>query len=244
MARFHVAVALSASLALFQGTALDRVIPKSVGIGEPLLTMPMPRNQEQCERAIRRVAAAGNVSFGWEVKPNSATRDEIDVLTIAGKTVRSILGEWSQACPGYKWSADAEFLSLVPTNSVQSVLDASVASFNLRDQTLEQALVALHDLGPIHDKSIQWQPKVSKLLAGFHRQDLETQTRYEKQDAQLSKRFSLSVRQTTLRRVLDGIVKAHGGAYWIFRPEMGRAGASFSIVLGVVEGAQLEVAAR
>jgi hypothetical protein len=170
-------------------------------------------------------------------------RDEAEDLNIAGKTVRSILAEWSQACQGYRWSADAEFLSIVPTNRVQSMLDASVASFNLRNQTLEQSLVALHNLGPLRDESSQWQPKVSKLIPGFHRQDLQTQTRYEKQDEQLAKTFSLSVRQTTLRQVLNGIAKAHGGAYWIFRPEMGRAGASFSIAFGTVAGAQLEVTA-
>jgi hypothetical protein len=189
---------------------LPALIARRLPFGAPVVGVPLTPSSLQ--RGLAEVAWAARIPIGyeapedelWEPAPPSRT------MNVAGQTVEQVLNAIVALQPRYGWSEDDGVIHLRPKTAVadpNNVLNRRVEMFVLNETTLQLALREVH---------FSLRPELRQ----------EGITGSEGGPTALGlRRFTVSVGQTTVRGVLDAIVKAHGASSWsvTYTPDSGAA---------------------
>ncbi len=125
-------------------------------------------------------------------------------ITLARQNVTfaQLLDAIVQAEPSYQWSESDDSIEIFPVNRSSSLLDTTIASFEVKDVSSEEAISSLLNL-PEVQAYVTSMKLSSKSSAGA--------------PAKGGNKITLSMQGTTVRHVLDQIAADGGTKFWVFR---------------------------
>ncbi len=125
-------------------------------------------------------------------------------ITLARQTVSfpQLLDAIVQAEPSYQWREGEDSIEVFPVNRSTSLLDTTIASFEVKDVSSEEAISHLLNL-PEVQAYVSSMKLSSKSSVGTSTKD--------------GNKITLSMQGTTVRQVLDQIAADSGTKFWIFR---------------------------
>jgi hypothetical protein len=124
-------------------------------------------------------------------------------ITLARQNVTfpQLLDAIVQAEPSYQWSEADSAIEVFPVNRTTSLLDTTIASFEVKDVSSEEAISRLLNV-----------PEVQAYV-----RSMKLSSRSAGAAAKGGDKITLSMQGTTVRQVLDQIAADSGTKFWIFR---------------------------
>jgi len=150
---------------------------------------------------LERVAKSRNAPIGFEAIPQESPK--INVIVERG-TVRNLLDQIVQADSRYEWKEADGVINVSPRLNKSPILETVVASFSVEQVNSLAAISAIFELPEIRAKVAQMRVKRRDFRS------LPGKTEYS------LPRSSLKLRNVTVRRILNEIMKAGGDNYWVF----------------------------
>lgn len=150
---------------------------------------------------LERLAKTRNLRIGLETIPEPGPK--IDVIVERG-TIRNILDQIIKGDPRYEWREVDGGINVYPKANRSELLEIVVPRFRVAEVNSAQAISTIFNV-----------PTVRRELErkGLSRRDFGSLP--AKSYSSLP-RFSVSLRNVTVRTILNGIMRASGNNYWVF----------------------------
>jgi len=179
------------------------------------------------ELDVLRAAAGARVHVGFEriqdeplperVIPRPLRPEQVD---LAGQPLGQVLDRLTKEAPPlrrssppsvyqFTWKEDEGVISVTPLRGQPSFLDSIVPSIELKDTTLPAAATVIHRLFDAQS------PDTSRAADELPRVFMGTQDSFLEKRRIFKRTLSISLRNATVREVLNALVKAHGEASWV-----------------------------
>ena len=162
---------------------------------------------EPIDQILGKLSKSYGVPIGLEkIAPKAAASSgerRISVKVEKG-TVRDILDSVIRADPRYEWKEVAGVINVLPRRARNPILEVPVSSFKISDvnwMDVRQALQTTAEIKGGLERMGLRERSVTTIL-GSGNNDLP--------------KFSLDMRDTTLRGILNEILKVKGYSFWIF----------------------------
>ncbi len=227
-------------------SVVDRIIPLSAGLSAPV-EMELPRDELGLLMTACGIANSTRVMMAVELLPPARLPERVErrrvhrPITYEGKSLRAALEAITAAMPQYRWAARAPFVDIRPVGGALSFLDTPIERFDVSGVDMAWALSTLRQIG---DPTVVVRPagglRSVWTNAGQTPETPAVRARVQAQEDALQKPVSVSVRQTTIRGVLDALVTAHGNGSWGARYIGSEASWSTVRFVFCTEGARIE----
>jgi hypothetical protein len=148
---------------------------------------------------LERVAKSRKVPIGFEATPQES--DKINVMIEQG-TVRDVLDQIVQADSRYEWTEADGVINVSPRVNRSPILETVVRRFSVGQVNRVDAISAIFEL-----------PEVKVAQMDVKRRDFGS---LPVKPYNSVPQFSLTLRNVTVRTILNEIMKAGGDNYWVF----------------------------
>lgn len=189
-------------IALVSGNAFGQ---KQKTSATPSTDLSQPKIDSK-EISIRDLAISlispGGIVFLPEIDVNKKYKFETRILSVSDM-INSIV----KVEPEYRWETQDEIINLLPANKYPAFLDTIIPEFEAKDTNISLAISSLQQL-----------PVFQQQATSFGYNNF-TQPRMEFGGLQSARirNFNVHCKNSTVREVLNSIVRAHGRAIWGFR---------------------------
>lgn len=161
---------------------------------------------EPIDQILGGLAKDFNVPIGLEKVASAISCSSADVkisLKIEGGTVRDVLDAVVQADPRYRWEEAGGVINVLPKEEKSLVLETPVSSFQIDEATWTDTRQVIRELPEIKSKLKEngLTERSAILVTGSGDNNLP--------------RFSFKLRNTTLRGILNEILKVKGYSFWV-----------------------------
>lgn len=162
--------------------------------------------QEDIADVLGRLANTRKLPIGLELIPRGAGMqlDHKISVKVEGGTFREVLDAVVKADPKYEWQQKNDVINVFPRTVRSPILETEVHSFKLNHATLLDASLAITEAPEI-------KAKIQRM--GLQRRDFLSISGSVPEQVS---RFSVSLRKTTAREILNEILKVSGNTYWVF----------------------------
>jgi len=150
------------------------------------------------------------VTIGLEIDPTQPRPQVGFYLEEASLT--NILDAICKSAPRYQWRESGGFIEVLPSHGSSQLLDTVISSFRVADIEEKDAINQLIELPEVQARM---------MAIGLKLRDLPTASTESK-----DKKFSLSLKDVTMRGVLNSVAKESGAKFWLLRRD---SDGSFSI---------------
>jgi hypothetical protein len=168
-------------------------------------------NRVTTMNALTSALSAAHVPGG--VATITACELETYNLAPVGSTLGDVLDAIVVANPQSRWFNDDGVVNLVPSSNEPTLLDAKIANFHGNyGKTQDDMLQKLLAMTEVKEAATRLQ-----LSEGFTEIGLRPLSRPGFEPAEEAKGYALHLHNTTLREVLNALVRAHGSAVWSYQ---------------------------
>ena len=150
---------------------------------------------------LERVAKSRKAPIGFEAIPQESHK--INVIVERG-TVRNVLDQIVQADSRYEWKEADGVINVAPRQNKSPILETVVGSFSVAQVNRVDAISAIFELPEVKTKVAEMDVKRRDFGS------LPAKPYYS------LPRFSLKLRNVTVRTFLNEIMKASADNYWVF----------------------------
>jgi hypothetical protein len=215
-----VALVLACPVAMMAQDALSaivRPVARADSVTIPLEPAP----------AFPYVGVLAGIPMGIELAPrpmpDERLRSRRQVATVsfppnAYVTVQDVLTRMLQAVPGYEAFMDGSVVAVAPRDlrgDDRHFLNRRIASFDVKDVALKDALRAAWSMRlPAGDGGVGSTGQRSSGGGGGMARGADMDLRFQRREAVLARHVSLSLRNATLRQVLDRLAEQSGEFVW------------------------------
>lgn len=156
--------------------------------------------------AFERLAKAYSLPVGFEALPGRVKKQQKPAVSVKlrDKTTRDVINAIVQADARYTWREHGSFVSVIPKNHRNPLLDVVISHFQVDNVDKEEAIRRLMNLPQVKTHF----PKV-----GLTRREIIS---LPGDSMNKLSRFSLKLNNVTVREAMSEIAKAAGSNYWIF----------------------------
>jgi hypothetical protein len=171
---------------------LDRTIPEFQVIDVPT------------SLALQRLAGTSSVPIGMEAAPENTGQSRTIAIRLKGTTVRSVLDLVVQKDPRYVWQSTGSAINVFPKSAKDIFLETIVGRFEVTNVNRDEAIKTL-------ENSIE----VRRVLGQTTLRDGTLKSLPGDSEYGLP-RFSLDLKDVTVRSILNAIMLKSNSNSWIF----------------------------
>lgn len=153
---------------------------------------------------LQRLATKYGVPIGIEATPDKSGATTRITVKVEDGTVQDILNAVTKADSDYNWLKTDSVINVFPKHAADPLLETAVARYEVKNVNTEQAI-----------RNLQGSPEVRQQLdkIGVKERTLQTLT---SEPLNKQQQFSITLENSTVRNILNEIMKASGSHYWIF----------------------------
>lgn len=153
---------------------------------------------------LQRLAESSRVPIGMEAAPESVGQPKRIAIRLKGATVRTVLDSVVQKDPRYVWQSTGPAINVFPKGTKDSFLETTVGRFEVTNVTRVDAIRRL-------ENSIE----VKRILAKTAIKDRTLKSLPGDGEYGLP-RFSLDLKDVTVRSILNSIMLKSNSNSWVF----------------------------
>ncbi len=153
---------------------------------------------------LERLAKESEIPIGIEAAPEKQHDNTTIVVGLRNGTVRDILNAVIRADPRYHWTKVDSVINVFPKENKDPLLETKIALFEVRNLNRAQAIRVLVNSAQVKERLRQTgvRERTAIVLPGDSELGLPT--------------FSLSLKNSTVRDALNGIMQASKSQHWIY----------------------------